>query len=218
MRSTVSSDPAAAPNDRGGLRRQARELVDAVAANLARLRRNAGIGVDDLAARSGVPREQLVALEAGRMTPTLRSLWALAEFFEVPFGVLISGAACATTSFHVLRSAGSLVVESADGGFRTRALSAAGDPREPEVYEVTVAPGWVEHAKPHAPETFEHLVVVRGALRVRAGDAVAMLGRGDVVFFRADVPHLYENPGADDAIAHLTVSYAGDWVNDAPAD
>lgn len=195
-------------------RRHARELVDAVAANLARLRRNSGIDVDELAARSGVPREQLVALEAGRVTPTLRSLWALAEFFEIPFGVLISGAPCATASFHVLRAAGTWVVDSAGGGFRTRPLSAAGDPREPEVYEVTITPGWIERAEAHAPDTFEHLVVVRGSLVVQAGNARAALGPGDVVFFRADVPHTYENPGSDVTVAHLTMSYAGDWVDE----
>ena len=218
MQSPLPSDADTAPDDRTAPRPHARELIEAVAANLARLRRNSGVDMDELAARSGVPRDQLVALEAGRITPTLRSLWALAEFFEVPFGVLISGAPCATTSFHVLRSDGSLVVDSAGGGFRTRALSAAGDPREPEVYEVTLAPGWIENAEPHAPETFEHLVVVRGALIVRAGNALATLGPGDVVFFRADVPHVYENPGAQDAVIHLTMSYAGDWVDDGGTD
>jgi transcriptional regulator with XRE-family HTH domain len=218
MQSPLPSDTDVPPDDRIGPRRHARELTDAVAANLTRLRRNSGLDIDQLAARSGVSREQLVALEGGRITPTLRCLWALAEFFAVPFGVLISGAPCATTSFHVLPSAGSLVVDSAGGGFRTRALSAAGDPREPEVYEVTLAAGWIELAEAHALDTFEHLVAVRGSLIVRAGSASAVLRPGDVVFFRADVPHVYGNPGIEDAVAHLTMSYAGDWVDDAPDD
>ena len=218
MRSPARSDEAPERADEGTERRRhERDLIDAVAANLTRLRRNSGVDLDDLAAGSGVPREQLLALEAGRGTPTLRSLWALADLFEVPFGVLISGAPCATTSFHVLRAAGSWVVDSAGGGFRTRALSAAGDPREPEVYEVTLAPGWIEHAEPHAPDTFEHIVVVRGSLLLRAGGALATLRPGDVVFFRADVPHVYENPGSDESVVHLTMTYAGDWVEDGAA-
>ena len=122
------------------------------------------------------------------------------------------------TSFHVLRAAGSRVVNSAEGGFRSRALSAAGDPREPEVYEVTLAPGWTEKAAAHAPDTFEHIVVVRGALVLRVGSAIATLSPGDVVFFRADLPHVYENPGPTETTLHLTMTYAGDWVDDGPND
>ena len=194
----------------------ARELIDAVAVNLGRLRRNSGIDVGHLAEISGLSREQLLALEAGRTNPSLRSLWALADAFAVPFGVLISGAPCTTTSFHVLRASGTRIVDSTGGGFRTRALSAAGDPREPEVYEVTLAPGWVEEAAAHAPETFEHIVVVRGLLVVRADDAKATLAPGDAVFFRADRRHAYENPGALETLAHLTMTYAGDWLEDTP--
>jgi XRE family transcriptional regulator, regulator of sulfur utilization len=196
----------------------ARELARAVADNLARLRRNAGIDVDDLAEMSGLPREQLLALEGGRATPSLRSLWALADAFAVPFGVLISGAPCTTTSFHVRRAAGTTTVVSAGGGFRTRPLSAAGDPREPEVDEVTVAPGWVEKAAAHAPDTFEHIVVMRGVLLVRTDEAVATLEPGDAVFFRADRPHAYVNPGAHETVVHLAMTYAGDWIEDTPSE
>ena len=195
---------------------QERELTAAVAANVARLRRNSGMDLERLAELSGVAAEQLLALEARRTVPHLRMLWALADAFEVPFGVLLSGAPCTTTSFHVLRAAESRIVDSRGHGFRTRPLSAAGDPREPEVYEVTLEPRWVEAAAAHAPDTFEHIVVVRGVLVVRAGDLEAMLEPGDAVFFRADRPHAYENPGALETVVHLTMTYAGDWVEDTP--
>jgi transcriptional regulator with XRE-family HTH domain len=191
-----------------------RDLIAAVAANLFRLRRNSGIDLATLAELSGLSVSQLAAIEAGETVASLRTLWALADAFEIPFGVLISGAPCASTSFHVLRVAATRVVTSAGGGFRSRALSAAGDPREPEVYEVTLSPSWREDAAPHAADTFEHIVVTRGVLRVRAETSEATLAVGDVVFFRADRPHVYQNPGAVDTVFHLTMSYAGDWVDD----
>ncbi len=127
----------------------ASDLAAAVAGNLSRLRRNSGTDVEQLAADSGLSIEHVLALEDGRTIPSLRTLWALAKAFDVPFGILISGAPCTTASFHVLRAAGSRIVDSGDG-FRTRPLSAAGDPREPEVYEVTLAPAWREDAAAHA--------------------------------------------------------------------
>jgi transcriptional regulator with XRE-family HTH domain len=194
-----------------GARARERALIEAVAATVSRLRRNAGMDVERLAALSGLPRDQIVAIETGRTSLHVRLLWALADAFEVPFSVLLSGAPCATTSFHVLRAADAPVVASTGGGFRTRPLSVAGDPREPEVYEVTLEPGWLEKAAPHAVDTFEHVVVVRGMLTVRAGASTAVLAPGDAVFFRADCPHAYQNPGIDQTLLHLTMTYAGDW-------
>ena len=83
-----------------------------------------------------------------------------------------------------------------------------GDPRSPEVYELTLAPGCVEEATPHARDTFEHIVVIRGTLIVRAGDKEAELRAGDAIFFRADVPHGYRNPAKEETVAHLVMSYA----------
>lgn len=192
-----------------------RELAAAVATNLARIRGNLGIDVATVAKWTGLPRDLLIALEEGRVVPRLRALWAIAGAFEVPFRVLISGAPLADVTFRVQRAARGRVVVSADGRFRSRVISAAGDPRAPEAYEVTLAPGCVEVATAHAPETFEHLVVVRGTLIVRA-EKTATLHPGDAIFFRADGPHVYENPGDQETIVHLTMSYAGDWP-EAPA-
>ena len=62
-------------------------------------------------------------------------------------------------------------------------------------------------ATAHAHETFEHITVTKGLLVIRCGDAEARLGPGDSIFFRADVPHSYENPGSENAVAHLVMSY-----------
>jgi quercetin dioxygenase-like cupin family protein len=50
--------------------------------------------------------------------------------------------------------------------------------------------------------------VIRGAMVVRTGRSEARLGPGDAIFFRADMPHSYENPGAERAVAHLVMTYA----------
>lgn len=187
-----------------------RDMSATIAANVTRLRRNSGLDLETLAVASGLTVEHLGAIEAARTVPSLRALWALADVFEVPFGILLSDATASATTFRVLRAAETRLVDSGSG-FRSRSLSAAGDPREPEVYEVTLAPGWREDAAPHALDTFEHIVVVRGSLEIRAGGDMAILRSGDVVFFRADVPHAYRNPASVETVLHLTMTYAGDW-------
>lgn len=188
-----------------------RALAQTTPTIVSRLRRNSRMTTADLAAATRIPIEVLRDIEAGRLVPTLRALWALARVFEVPFRVLIAGQGRTDTGFHLLRAGSGQVVLSDRSGFRSRALCAAGDPREPEVYEITLAPGCLEEAQAHPEETCEHVVVVRGLLRIRSGDSDATLGEGDALFFRADVPHSYENPGLVDAVALLTVTNGGDW-------
>lgn len=165
-----------------------------------------------LAAATQISPALLLEIEDGRAVPELRDLWALARVFEVPFRLLLAGPRFPDEGFHVLRRDAGHFVTSSSMRFRCRALSAVGDPREPEVYEISLAPGHVEEASGHAADTFEHIVVVQGELMVQAGDGGATLGPGDTVFFRADVAHSYANTGDVETIAHLTMTNGGDWV------
>src|SRR5262249_33445960 len=149
-------------------------------------------------------------VEIGKAVPTLRGVWALATALAVPFGALLAlpGAGPDASGFRVQRASRGRLITSSSGRFRSRALFTFGDPGSPEVYELTLAPGCVEAAEPHAPDTFEHITVLRGTLVVRAGTSRAELGPGDAILFRADVPHGYENPGDGDVVAQLVMTYA----------
>jgi transcriptional regulator with XRE-family HTH domain len=191
---------------------EGRALGAAVGANVARYRKERTIALDELATRSGIDENLLRALENGQAVPSLRAIWHLATALEVPFGALLANTMLARTSdpdFRIQRARRGHVIASADGRFRSRPLFLEGDPRTPEVYELTLLPGCLEKATPHALRTYEHIAVVRGTLVVRCGDDSAELGPGDSLFFRADLPHSYENPGGEDAVAHLVMSYGG---------
>jgi quercetin dioxygenase-like cupin family protein len=190
---------------------EGREMGRAVGANVASLRRQHGIALETMAERSGIRIDLLQALEAGQAVPSLRAVWHLATALEVPFGQLLANTMFSSVSdpdFRVQRHDRGRVIASADNRFRSRVLFLEGDPRAPEVYELTLDPGCFEEAHAHARDTFEHLTVLRGALVVRSGDSVARLETGDTLFFRADVAHSYENPGAEPTVAHLVMSYA----------
>jgi quercetin dioxygenase-like cupin family protein len=185
---------------------EGRELGRTVGANVRRQRTARDVDLPELERRSGIRRDLLEALEGGRAVPSLRAVWALATALDVPFGALLGGAPT-TSVFTVQRAGRGRVIVSGSGQLRSRALFPESDPRAPEVYELTLAPGAREEAAAHAPGTFEHLVVVRGTLTVLAGDASTRLGPGDALFFRADQAHAYENPTDDEAVAHLVMRY-----------
>jgi quercetin dioxygenase-like cupin family protein len=196
---------------RGPSSAEGRELGRAVGANVARHRGKRGLDLETVADRSGIPADLLEKLEGGQAVPSLRAVWHLATALEVPFGTLLENTMLVkgwASDFRVQPADQGNVIADATDTFRSRVLFAEGDPRTPEVYELTLAAGCLEEAEPHASNTYEHIVVVRGTLIVRAGENEARLGPGDTLFFRADIPHAYENPGSEPAVAHLVMQYA----------
>ena len=190
---------------------EGRALGKAVGENVARLRAERGLALDALARRSGIRSDLLETLEGGHAVPSLRAVWHLATGLEVPFGSLLAHTmltAAGDPDFRVQRAARGRVIASSTNQFQSRVLFLEGDPRAPEVYDLTLQPGCVETAQPHAAETFETIVVTSGSMVVRANDSETTLEAGENVFFRADVPHAYENPGPDPCRAILVMSYA----------
>jgi XRE family transcriptional regulator, regulator of sulfur utilization len=187
---------------------EAHALAATIGASLRVLRSARGVPLAALADRTGLTEDDLGRLERGEALPNLRLVWTLATALAVPFGSLLADTTAEPAAFWVGRVGFGRLLVSADGRFRSRPLSPAGHANAPEVYELTLAPGCVEPADPHAPGTFEHLTVVRGVLIVDAGVEHARLEAGDALLFRADVPHRYENPTADQTVAHLVMRYA----------
>lgn len=185
-----------------------RALAAAVGGNIQRYREQRRLAREELARRTGVTLAILERLERGDLIPSLRAIWIFATALEVPFGAIVAPTGAPEATFAVRRAGQGRIVASSDDGFRSRALAPLGQPGAPEVYAITLAPGCVEEATAHAAGTYEHLVVTGGTLVVATGADTATLEVGDALFFRADVPHRYENPGRTETTAHLVMTYA----------
>jgi transcriptional regulator with XRE-family HTH domain len=174
--------------------------------NLKRLRTGRALSLDALARLAGVSRAMIGQIEAGRSMPTIRLLWKLARALDVPFSTLMGGSKAGAMT--VLRADRSKVLASHDGGFVSRALFPYDSERRVEFYELTLAPGALELADPHAPGTTENLTVSQGEVEIIAGTECGRLLCGDSIYFQADVPHSYRNTGPDKAILFLVMTYA----------
>ena len=145
-------------------------------------------------------------IELGHSTPTINVVWKIARALEVPFSALISeagGERCA-----LLPREHSKLLTSRDGSFTSRALFPFEQPRNVEFYELKLKPLSIERADAHAPGTAENLVVTSGSLELIVGNERHLLSTGDAIFFEADVPHSYRNPGDGEVTMYLVMSYA----------
>lgn len=183
----------------------AAELTRRVADNLRRLRKQRELSLDDLASRSGVSRASLSQIETCKTNPTIAILWKIAAGLGVPFAALLGEAT--VERVRTLRKGDAQVLRSADGRMESRPLMPAGASPQVECYELRLAPRGVAPSEAHAKGTAECLIVLTGILRLHVADQVHELAAGDSVYFEADVPHAYENPGRTEARYHNVILY-----------
>lgn len=186
---------------------EAEELKTRVGQNLCRLRKKRDLTLERLATMAGVSRAMLGQIEAGESAPTISLLWKIARALDIRFADLLG--AETTGDIVVLRADDAKLLRSSDSSFESRALFPFDVRRKAEFYELCLKAGHSEHAVAHPEGTYENLVIHSGRLRMTIGDEEPIeLKAGDAIYFRADVPHVYENPGAKDTVMYLVMTYA----------
>lgn len=190
----ASEDPrAATPSSQTPAGKRPEAALPNVGVNLRLLREERGLTLQELSERSGVSKAMLNQIEAGRSSPTIALGWKIANGLGVPFGALLGEAMPGDFVVHPQSAIQTLY--SADRRLCTRALFPPGDSRAAELYELTLEPGAEEQASSHTPGTREQIYVLSGQLTVETAESTGQLQAGDVLFFGADRPHRYHNPG-----------------------
>jgi transcriptional regulator with XRE-family HTH domain len=182
----------------------AADLARRVADNLREQRRRRDLSLDQMARLTGVSRAALSQIETRKTNPTIGVLWKIAAGLGIPFADLIGESQQAVS---ILRHDETQLLRSVDRKFESRPLMPSGGISQVEMYELTLAPRARHASEPHGPGTRELVVVLRGALRLIAGDRVEDLEAGDSIVFNADTRHVYENLGADEARCHDLIVY-----------
>lgn len=180
-------------------------LVGAIGENLRRVRTRRGLSLDRLAKASGVSRAMLGQIELGRSAPTINVLWKIAKSLDLPFSALIAQSPASGVT--VLQRCDAKILLSQDGRFSSRALFPYDGPRKVEFYELRLGAHAEAASEAHAPGTTENLVVTQGLLELEVGGRTHRLQRGDAIVFDADAPHRYRNPGPEDALYYLVMTY-----------
>jgi transcriptional regulator with XRE-family HTH domain len=198
-RSKSSND--ATENDAGSA-----DITERVGDAVRSLRKERGYSLEEMAALTGVSRATLSQIETSKTNPTIAILWKIAAGLQIPFAALLGEER--VERLRVLRRGDAQVLRSADGRMESRPLTPAGASAQVECYELRLAPRSLSRSEAHAKGTCESLTVLTGTLRIQVGDQVSELAAGDSVYFEADVPHTYENPGRVEARYFNVIVYA----------
>ncbi|MBV9448250.1 MAG: cupin domain-containing protein [Streptosporangiaceae bacterium] len=168
-------------------------LAGAMARTMQALRAERGWSLDQLAARSGVSKGVLVALEQGRSNPNLATLARIGDAFGVPVTLLVD---VGSEPAVLIGDASRVLWQGPSGGTGT-ILGATDPPWGAELWRWELQPGESFGGEAHVPGTREMVCVESGTLTVTVAGERHEIGPGRSARFAGGLPHRYNNTAGE---------------------
>jgi transcriptional regulator with XRE-family HTH domain len=165
------------------------EVMTSVARTVRAMRHSRGLSADQLAARAGVSKGALVALENASANPNLATLVRLADALGVPVSDLLGQPG--TTAVRVVDAAGSEPLWHGPDGGTARLILTTATAAPVELWQWDLGPGEGYDSHPHQAGTAETITVIRGSAAVTVDGTVHELGAGMTATYRGDTAHSY---------------------------
>jgi XRE family transcriptional regulator, regulator of sulfur utilization len=177
-----------------------------VSRNLKRIRDEKKLSLDKLAEMTGVSKSMLGQIERGDSSPTISTVWKIANGLKISFTALLNDPQPDTV---IIRKDQIEPMVEADGRYRLYPLFPDEEGRRFEIYTIEIEKNGSLSAEAHPDGTQEYLTVFQGELTVTVAGQEYRAAQGDAIRFRADRPHSYRNAGEDLAVISLTIHYTG---------
>jgi transcriptional regulator with XRE-family HTH domain len=188
--------------------------LDALGERVRRERARRRLSLNELAAKAGVSRSMLSAVERGRKAPTVLVLDRIATGLDTSIARLLGEERADRVV--VLRH-GDQDVARDRSGWERRILSPVLPGVEFELMRTTIGAGVDAGVfAPHAPGSREYLAVERGTLRLTLDGVAHTLHAGDSIYYAGDCLHAYANPGRNSCVYYLAMDVAGDRAHARP--
>jgi transcriptional regulator with XRE-family HTH domain len=169
------------------------EVTRQMAANLSAIRKERSLSLDDVARLSGVSKSMLRQIERGASSPTISTLWKIANGLKVSFSSLVKESGPSVSV--VDNRAGQPLLEK-DGGYKLFPLFPFEAERKFEVYQVEITRGTRLASEGHRSGVEEYLFVNAGTLHLEVQGKSYRVARDHSTRFDASGPHSYENRDA----------------------
>ena len=175
-----------------------------IAKNLKAYREVERLSLERVAELTGVSKTMIGQIERGESSPTITTIWKIANGLKISFTSLINDPQPDTNI--ILKSEIQPLAED-NGKYRVYPYFPFQDNRRFEVYTVEIEPGGFLSADAHKDGTEEFLTIFDGVLTINVNDNDYTINSGDSIKFKADKPHTYSNPGDTLTRLSMTIHY-----------
>lgn len=177
-----------------------KENVAFIGMNLQSIRKDRGLSLDKTSDLTGVSKAMLAQIEKGDSTPTVTTLWKIADGLKISFSSLITRP---QKAMQVIRKADTQLVSENEERYRVYNIVPFSPEKLFEVYNVEIEPGSEHEAEPHTPGVEEHIFVNHGRLTMDINGTSTELKPDESMIFDGNQPHIYKNNG--DALVKMTM-------------
>ena len=143
-------------------------------------------------------------IETGQSSPTIATLWKIANGLQVPFTALLREP---ETEVVLRRFKEAEPLRGDSAGYRLFPLVSFDPERSFEIYYVEIDPGTTLEAEPHNGVPEEYVFVYQGEIEITVAGNCFTVERDQFITFLADCPHRYRNPGNHTATALMMITY-----------
>jgi len=180
------------------------QTENAVAGNLKRVRESRNLSLDQVAALTGVSKSMLRQIETGRSSPTIATIWKIANGLRLSFTSLVSRR---SPPVAILDFKGAKPLTAESRRYRLYPVIPFDPDRSFEVYYVEIEPATTFGGEPHQGNVEEYVFVTQGRLRIVVDDATYDVDTHQCVRFKADRPHTYRSMGRQTVAAIMMICY-----------
>ncbi|MDM5297047.1 XRE family transcriptional regulator [Bacillus pumilus] len=168
------------------------DVQSIISKNVKLLRDQKKLSLEKMAELTGVSKTMIGQIERGESTPTITTLWKIANGLKVSFSELIYAP---QPEIKVVRKEDGQVLTEDEGRYRVYTTFPFDDRRKFEVYQVEIDLSGSLRADEHIGGTEELITVFEGVLDLTIGDERYTLTAGDSIRFKADRAHEYKQSG-----------------------
>ena len=177
---------------------------DAVSKNLKELRESRNLSLEQLATRTGVSKSMLRQIENSKSSPTIATIWKIANGLRVSFTALLRPPIVEAT-VKSFKDAKPLMEE--DDHYRIYLMIPFEPERAFETYYVEIDPETIFHGEPHEGNVYEYVFVQKGTLEVTVDGKPMLVKENEFIQFHANCPHSYKNIGDETVCGLMQISY-----------
>lgn len=180
------------------------DITNTIAANAKSIRERKKLTLDAAASITGVSRSMLAQIEKGEVNPTISVLWKIANGYKVSFTSLVE---VETDAVSIIRQKDIQPLKEDEGRYLNYPVFAFDEQKLFETYRIVIKKGGSLSAQPHLKGTIEYITVFAGQVEITVAGERFQLSKGDSIQFNADVPHVYQNSGAEAVELSMLIYY-----------
>lgn len=181
-------------------------LMTIISARLKVLRKQRALSLDATSKKTGVSKAMLGQIERGESSPTIATLWKIANGLGVSFSSFVESQITQQSSC-LHRTEVLQQIHQSDDKIRVMPLFPYDEKLGFEVFIIELLPGCTHVSSPHSEGVVEHVIPVRGTVEVLVGETWHSIKLHEGFRFDAHLTHGYRNLSQSEALFHNIIHY-----------